>query len=171
MQMHTAEKKSQNLSLELAIDPLYDFNYYGSNLLSDINSLLVQHFYSKPLAKKVYVILSELLNNVVDHIEDKSSSCKIKLDIDPEGVVIKVKNKVDKDQYDKVKSHIMKIKNINDQKAYFSEIVTQRREKGLTGGLGYARLFIENTNDISISYDRKKSYMTVTSKLRTGSEI
>lgn len=155
-----------NLTLAVTIDPLHNFTYYASNLLGDINVLLVRYFYSKSIAQKVYVTLCELLNNVVDHIKDRSSMCKVLLTINPETVVIKVKNKTNKSQYDKVKAHIAKIKKIKNQKVYFAEIMKKRQKQGLTGGLGFLRLFIENTKDIGIKYNKRNSYMTIISRLK-----
>lgn len=165
------QNKNTTITLGVTINPLYNFNYYASNLLGNINVLLVQYFYSRQIAQKIYVILCELLNNVVDHIQDKSSSCKVHLTISPENVIIKVKNKTNINQYEKVKEYISRIRKIKTQKAYFSEIISERRKHGLTGGLGFLRLFIENTKDISLKYNKKNSYMTVMSKLKTRSNV
>ena len=92
--------------------------------------------------------------------------CKVLLTINPETVVIKVKNKTNKSQCDKVKAHIAKIKKIKNQKVYFAEIMKKRQRQGLTGGLGFLRLFIENTKDIGIKYNKRNSYMTIISRLK-----
>ncbi|MBN2532414.1 MAG: hypothetical protein JXB88_05955 [Spirochaetales bacterium] len=165
------QNKKPALSLAVTIDPLYNFTYHVSNLLGNINKLLIKYFYSEPLAQRIYVILCELLNNVVDHIEDKSSKCKVLLSINPETVIIKVKNKTNEDQFLKVKNYITTIKKIDDQKTYFSQIIAERRKAGLTGGLGFLRLIIEDTKNISVKYNKKNAYMTVISIIKSRSDI
>jgi hypothetical protein len=158
-----------NISLSISLHPLSTLSYGASNLLGDINALLVRYFYSRQTAKKVYVTLCELIFNVVDNIQFPKSRLKVELKLSAEKTVVKVKNKVNKHQYDIVKAHIDTIKEAGDPIQLFSKTISEKRKHSLTGGLGLLRLFIENSPLITTTYNNKTSYMTIETKLDTRS--
>jgi hypothetical protein len=156
-----------NITLSINFHPLSRLSYGVSNLLGDINAFLVRYFYSRQIAKKVYVTLCELIFNVVDNIQFPGSRLKVELRLSTEKTTIKVMNKVNQHQYDSVKAHIDKIKAAGDPIQLFSETISEKRKQGLTGGLGLMRLFIESSPNITTTYNNKTSYMTVETNLDT----
>jgi hypothetical protein len=158
-------KNQANIAFSFCFSPVKNVRYNISELLGNFSSELIRNFYSKILANRVNVIISELVKNVIENIVDNSSFIEICLEINTEILIVKVKNKVNMDDYVKVKDHIKHINRIKNTGKLLARTINERRAKGLKGGLGFIRLKFEQKCVLSVRYNRSNSYMTTQAKI------
>ena len=122
---------------------------------------------SRSLVRKLDVVLSELVNNVLENTK-KKSGLSAELRLQEDSVLVRVSNRVTLRQCDAVKRHVANIRRADDPKKLLAETIRTRRDRGQLGGLGLIRLAAETRARLSVSYDKRRSLMRVTAQVALG---
>lgn len=141
-----------SLRWSLTVSPLSDIR---GNLAATVGESLLSMlgmFFSPALCKKANVVVTELVQNVIDNVSDPSSAMKIELLLDPEALRVEVTNKVTPEQYQVVKDKVDQLEETEDAKRLFADTLRSRRMQRLRGGLGLIRLVSENRFRLSATY-------------------
>lgn len=161
------KSKDTRVTLHFVIQPLKNIKYGIGGILGNFNADFIARFFTVNIGRKINVIVSELVNNVIENVYDKKGKIDVKIDVDPEKIKVTVKNKVDKKQYEYVKEQLAAIKKSKDIKKLLKDTIKDRRKKKLKGGLGLIRLTSETKAKTSVRYNKKTSYMSISAKLAT----
>lgn len=153
-----------DINVSYTFSSIMNITYSISSILGNFNSEIINGFYPKLISKRVNIIISELVNNVIDYMAINKSGIVLKMKVISDKVIIQVSNKVRYKQYLKVKKHIEEINKSKDIKYLFYETIKKRRSNGLKGGLGLIRLVSENKSSLNVNYNKNNSIMTITSK-------
>ncbi|MBN1409890.1 MAG: hypothetical protein JW969_03535 [Spirochaetales bacterium] len=161
------EQKSKPVRMEFRcmITPMKAVKYNLSGLLGNFNADLAGRFYPDVLASRLNVMVSELVNNAVENVIDPGAGFSVNIRITESELIVKVSNRADEAQYEKVKRHIGVIRMSDDKKRLMAETIAQRKALRLKGGLGLIRLAAEIKSELNANYNRDKSVMTVVSRL------
>lgn len=157
------------VGLSLTVSPLGDVQ---GNLASSVGESLLAMlgvFYPTPLCKKANVVITELVQNVIDNISDPSSAMRVDLRIDGDALVVEVTNKATAEQFQAVKERVDQLRDVSDPKRLFADTLRARRMQRLRGGLGLIRLVSENRFRLSATYAGEHLTMQAVFPLR-GSE-
>ena len=95
-----------------------------------------------------------------------TSQMMLDLDVNQDRLIIRVKNAVTSDQFDKVRVQVDRINQAEDLKRLMRDTIRERRRLKEKGGLGLIRLVAENKSQLSVSYEG--GYLVVTSQLDVG---
>jgi hypothetical protein len=164
--METAlDMKPVRLDMACSIAPMKAVRYNLSGLLGNFNADLAEQFYPPIVSTRLNVIVSELVNNVVENVADPSAGFDIAIRVGSSYLTVKVSNQVHESQYRKVQKHIAMIRNAADTKRLLAETIAKRKALRLRGGLGLIRLAAEIKSRLNVTFNRKKSVMTVVSRL------
>jgi hypothetical protein len=159
------KKENTIVSFSYKIAPLKNVHYEITGILGNINESLISNLYENNIGKKVNIVLSELMNNAIGNVHDKESEVTLHINIQPESLEIQVINAVSEQRYLDIKSHLEKIKIEKDHKQMMAQTIRRKQADRQQGGLGLIRLAAENKALLSVSYNKKSSYMTIKSKI------
>jgi hypothetical protein len=150
------------ISFSLDVGPLSSVVGDLPTVVSEFSLSLVGLFYPTALAKKANVVLTELVQNIVENVVDPASDGSIKLSIDGRELVIAVSNAATVADYDKVRARIAALGTPAEAKKLLAQTIRERRPQRLKGGLGLIRLVAENR--FSLSCDHADGKLTVTAR-------
>jgi hypothetical protein len=158
--------RKTNISFTYIISPV-------KNVICDLSAMIgnfcedaVGSFYPTKVGKKANVVVTELLNNALENINDGNSKIGLKLTIDENRLIIRVINVVTVQQFESVRHQVEKINSSADIKKVLKERIHERRKDRLKGGLGLIRLVAENKFKLSVGY--KKPYLIMESQFSLG---
>lgn len=132
------------LAVALRVAPVGDIRGNLATLLADSLPALLAMFYPPAISKKANVAVTELLQNVLENIVDPDSELQLDLRVDPDALVIEVRNKATAAQCAAVRGRIDALREAADPRRLLAETLRARRAGGLKGGLGLLRLVSEN---------------------------
>lgn len=141
-----------SVGLTLTVAPLGDVQ---GNLAATVGESLLAMlavFYPQALCKKANVVITELVQNVIDNVSDPASQMRVDLRIDGAALQVQVTNKATAEQYQVVKDRIEQLHAATDPKRLFADTLRARRLQRLRGGLGLIRLVSENRFRLSATY-------------------
>jgi hypothetical protein len=159
-------KRQSKINLSYQFEPVKDVRYTISEIMGNFNAELLKTFFSKVISKRVNIIISELINNVLANTKDKNSLFSVKICSYENEIKIIVKNHVTLKQFKFVKEHIKMINDHNSPKKLLAETIKERREKGLTGGLGLIRIVSEEKAKVQARFNSKDSFMAIITKIK-----
>lgn len=136
----------------LSVAPLGDIRGNLAATLGESLGGLLGMFYPPTLCKKANVVVTELIQNVIDNAADPTSGVRLDLRIDRDTLQVEVTNKATAEQFAVVKDRVEQIAAAPDPKRLFAETLRSRRVQRLRGGLGLIRLVSENRFRLSASY-------------------
>jgi hypothetical protein len=154
-----------------SIKPMKAVRYNMSGLLGNFNADLAGQFYPSIVATRLNVIVSELVNNAVENVIDPAAGFGVTIHLNNSELTVRVSNRVEEPQYYKVKRHIMMIRKAADKKQLLAETIAKRKALRLRGGLGLIRLAAEIKSRLDVKFNRRKSMMTVVSRLSLKEEL
>ncbi|MBI4953909.1 MAG: ATP-binding protein [Myxococcales bacterium] len=161
-----AELARTDIEMSFRVRPL-------GNVVGDLSGILGAHatelvgaFYPRRVSNKVNVVLTELVNNVLQNFVDRESDIQVTLRLDAERLVLRVSNAATPAQYDKVRGIVERIQATPDPRTLLRDTIRERRKSRLRGGLGLLRLVVENKFQLGVSYDQ--SVLTVESRIALG---
>ena len=157
-----------NIHTCVSMSPLNKIQYGISGIFGDFHADLLKKYYPDYIGERVNVILSELINNVIENTNDQSSSLDFELKIHNRKLLIKVKNKVKYDTFLDVKNQLRKINESTDANAYMQQTIRRKRAKNQQGGLGLIRLTSETKASTNVRYHKDSSCMTISAILQLG---
>jgi hypothetical protein len=136
----------------LSLAPLADVRGNLAATLGESLIGLLAMFFPPALCKKANVVVTELVQNVIDNVSDPASGMRLDLRIDGDTLFVCVTNKATAEQYATVKERVEQITSSGDPKRLFADTLRARRVQRLRGGLGLIRLVSENRFRLSASY-------------------
>lgn len=160
------ELQKTNISLIYNISPVKNIITNVGAMIGNFCEEMVGSFYPKKISRKANIVITELLSNAVENIIDRESNIHLKLKIDKSRLRVHVANVANKQQYEKVRSHIDIINSSNDAKKLLENTIYNRKRMGMKGGLGLIRLVAENKFTLSVDYE--EPYMRVESQFPLG---
>jgi hypothetical protein len=148
------------------IEPLHDVGDSLPRMLGDSLHELLGMFYSQTVGKKANVVVTELVQNVLENVIDPRSALHLELRVDGDALVVRVSNKATPEQYASVRERVAALSDAEDVRKLFTSTLRARRADRLKGGLGLMRLVSENRFRLSVSYDRDVLTMQAAFPLR-----
>ena len=159
---NTTGNDNAEITVSYSIGPLKRVQYDMSGRLGNTIESMATEFYPHIIGKKINVLISELVNNVLENIADDTSKFTLDIGINETRLTVKVKNFVKKEDYEMVRAHVTKIRRSKNVAELMADTIRERREKKLKGGLGLIRLTAESKAVLSVSYAPSTSFMTIT---------
>jgi hypothetical protein len=151
-----------NVAFAIEIGPLSAVVGDLPTVVAEFSLSLVALFYPMTLAKKANVVVTELVQNIVENVAEPTSDGAIKLAIDGRDLVISVSNIANEEAYAKVRAKIAALGTPAEAKKLLAATIRERRPQRLKGGLGLIRLVAENR--FTLSCDHKDGRLTVTAR-------
>ena len=156
-----------NVSVVFKISPLKNVLCDLSGILATFTQSFLEAFYPKVICKKANIVLTELVDNVIENLIYDESEIEVKFEINEQRLTIETTNEVPYEQYEKVRNRIYMINSAGDNlKNILKETIKARRQDKAKGGLGLIRLVSENKFNISVCYDGR--FMTVVAYIVIG---
>ncbi|MCK6514505.1 DUF6272 family protein [Myxococcota bacterium] len=155
-----------NISISYAFSPIQFILCDLSGLIGNFCQELLGAFYPRIVSKRANILISELVTNVLQNTVEPTSQMMLDLDVNQDRLIIRVKNAVTPDQFDKVRVQVDRINQAEDLKRLMRDTIRERRRLKEKGGLGLIRLVAENKSQLSVSYEG--GYLVVTSQLDVG---
>jgi hypothetical protein len=129
------------------------------HVMGDVAGLLGEHvlslmsmFYPRNLCRKGNVVVTELVQNVVENVSDPTSAIRCEVEVDAEVLTIRVENRVTGDQWARVEKRVKEIHDAPDLRALVAKTIRERRANSQKGGLGLMRLAHENKFRIDAAF-------------------
>jgi hypothetical protein len=141
-----------SVGLTLTVAPLGDAQGNLPAIVGESLLAMLAVFYPPALCKKANVVITELVQNVIDNVSDPASEMRVDLRINGDALQVEVTNKVTPEQFQAVKERIDQLTTATDPKRLFADTLRARRLQRLRGGLGLIRLVSENRFRLSASY-------------------
>ncbi|MDC0719347.1 ATP-binding protein [Nannocystis bainbridge] len=160
------EPITTSVGLTLTVAPMGDV---GGNLAATVGESLLAMltvFYPQALCKKANVVITELVQNVIDNVNDPASQMRVDLRIDGDALQVQVTNKATPEQFQDVKDRVEQLTTSTDPKRLFADTLRARRMQRLRGGLGLIRLVSENRFRLSATYSGEQLTMQAVFPLR-----
>jgi hypothetical protein len=141
------------LGMSFNVAPLGDISGNLPRLLGESILELLGMFYPSAVGKKANVVVTELVQNVLENIVDPHSELHLDLRVDGDALIVRVTNKATPEQFEDVRARVDALTRTNDAKKLFSTTLRARRADRLKGGLGLMRLVSENRFRLAASYE------------------
>lgn len=148
------------------IEPLHDVGDNLPRMLGDSLHELLGMFFPQAVGKKANVVVTELVQNVLENIVDPTSALRLELRVDDDALIVRVSNKATPEQYAAVRDRVAELTAASDVRKLFTTTLRARRADRLEGGLGLMRLVSENRFRLAVSYDRELLTMQAAFPLR-----
>lgn len=151
-ELRVEQPDGTRFGLSFSLAPLSDVRGNLATALGEALTSMLAMFYPTILCKKANVVVTELVQNVIDNVYDPRSGMRLDLSIDGDVLQVRVTNKVTPDQFDAVRARVEQLAHVEDPKRLFAETLRSRRMQRLKGGLGLIRLVSENRFRLTASY-------------------
>ncbi len=155
-----------DISLSCHIGPLKNVVGDIGGIISRYSCELVGAFYPALVSRKVEVVLTELVDNVLKNYVDGDSGITVEMRIDTHDLTVRVSSVATREQFSKVKSIIDTMSDTQSVKGLLRKTIHQRRKERSRGGLGLLRLVAENRFDLNVTFD--ESVLAVESHIALG---
>lgn len=157
-----------NIGVSVTVAPIGDIRGNLATLLGQTLLDLLGMFYPPALGKKVNVAVTELIQNVMANVLDEDSALGLDLRVDADALVVRVRNKATRAQFEAVRARVDALAGCPDPKRLFTDTLRARRQDGLGGGLGLMRLVAENRFRLGVSYEQEHLTMQAAFPLLRG---
>jgi hypothetical protein len=154
------------VGLSLSLAPLGDVRGNLAATLGESLGGVLAMFYPSTLCKKANIVVTELVQNVIENVQDPASEMRLDVQIDSDTLQVEVTNKATAEQFAAVKDRVEKLSAADDPKRLFAETLRARRMQRLRGGLGLLRLVSENRFRLSARYAGERLTMQAIFSLR-----
>ena len=165
-----ATENGARIQLSWKVGPLGKVDYGFGSVLSSAGATVLRHLTSRPLAARLDVVVSELVNNVLENTADDSTGIAVDLKVDGGSMEVRVGNSVSPEVFEQVRRHVTAIRRHPNPRELLATTMKGRRSQGEHGGLGLIRLVSEARARISVAYDKKRCWMRVTARVPLGGE-
>lgn len=137
------------------IDPI-------DHVVGDVAGVLGEHmlallgmFYPRQLCRKANVVITELVQNVMENVSDPQSVLRCSVAVDAKVLKVSVANRVTEAQWLRVEKRVKEIREAPDLRALVTKTLRERRQQQQRGGLGLMRLAHENKFEIGAAFARE----------------
>lgn len=161
-----ADAPTTRIGVSFRVAPLGDINGDLANLLGRGFLDLLSMFYPTRVGKKANVVVTELIQNVVQNVAFPDSELRLELHIDADALIVRVTNKATPAQYADVRDRVAALDACDDPRRLLTATLRARRADHLRGGLGLMRLVSENHFRLAVSYDAELLTMQAAFPLR-----
>jgi hypothetical protein len=168
--MATAKKRTERLDLSLSLSAVDDVHHRFSTVVAAAYASVLGELTTRAVSKKIDVLASELVGNVLEHSTGKKAPLRVDLQTRPGFLQLRVTNRVSASVCDRIKRHVATIRRAADPKTLMAETMETRRAKGQMGGLGLIRLVAETKATLSVSYNKTSKLMRVTAQVPMGEQ-
>jgi Family of unknown function (DUF6272) len=141
------------VSASFVFGPLGDVSGNLAAVLAESLGLLLALFYPPVICKKTNIVVTELVQNVMENIRFPASEMRVALSIDDARILIRATNRVTREQEAQVAARLRELESLDEAKKLFAQTIRQRRAERLKGGLGLMRLVSENKFRLGSEYD------------------
>jgi hypothetical protein len=131
-------------------------------VLAESMGTLLALFYPPVLCRKANIVVTELVQNVMENVAFPESDVKVGIVLDGDRLRVKVTNRVTREQEAAVSKRLAELGSVADAKKLFADTIRARRQQRLKGGIGLMRLVAENRFRLSSEYDG--SHLTVSAE-------
>jgi hypothetical protein len=161
-----ADPEQTRIGMTFHVAPLGEISGNLPRLLGESMLELLGMFYPSIVGKKANVVVTELVQNVLENVVDPHSELHLELSVDGDALVVRVRNKATPEQYEGVRARVDALSGAIDAKKLFTTTLRARRADRLKGGLGLMRLVSENRFRLAVSYERELLTMQAAFPLR-----
>lgn len=147
------EGRAPHVSASFVVGPVGDVAGNLAAVLAESLGVLLPLFYPPVVCKKANVVLTELVQNVMEDVRFPESDMKVDLSVDRERLLVRVRNRVTDEQEALVSERLSQLETVEGAKKLFSETIRERRKQRLKGGIGLMRLVSENRFRLAKEYD------------------
>jgi hypothetical protein len=154
------------IGISFNVAPLGDVSGHLPRLLGESILELLGMFYPSIVGKKANVVVTELVQNVIENIVDPHSELHLELRVDGDELLVRVSNKATPEQYEGVRARVDALSGEADAKQLLRTTLRTRRADRLKGGLGLMRLVSENRFRLAVTYERELLTMQAAFPLR-----
>jgi len=165
-QLTEQDLATTQIAMSCTLSPIKHVVCDLSSIIGNYVEQMLLAFYPKIVGKRANIVITELVNNVLENKLNPDSALGVDVEIDAEQLVIRIKNEVPQEVYDEVKQHIDEINGTDDLRAMLKATIKARRKQRAKGGLGLMRLTLENKFKLSADY--QQGYMVVATTLALG---
>ena len=160
------ESGSTRVGVSFQLAPLGDISGNLPRLLGESVLELVSMFYPPSVGKKANVVVTELVQNVIENVVDPASELRLELRVDHDALIVRVINKATPEQFEGVKARVDALTGNVDAKKMLATTLRARRSDRLKGGLGLMRLVSENRFRLAVTYEHELLTMQAAFPLR-----
>lgn len=160
------EPTAPRFGMSFDIEPLHDIGNNLPRMLGESALELLGMFFPHTVGKKANVVVTELVQNVLENVLDPRSALHVELRVDADALVVRVRNKATPEQYEGVRARVDALSGAEDVRKLFTTTLRTRRADRLKGGLGLMRLVSENRFRLAVSYERELLTMQAAFPLR-----
>lgn len=161
-----AAAEHARIGMSFNVAPLGDVSGHLPRLLGESILELLGMFYPTIVGKKANVVVTELVQNVIENIVDPRSELHLELHVDGDALIVRVSNKATPEQYEGVRARVDALSGEADAKQLLRTTLRTRRADRLKGGLGLMRLVSENRFRLAVTYERELLTMQAAFPLR-----
>lgn len=129
------------------------------HIVGDVAGILGEHmlvlmgmFYPRTVCRKANVVITELVQNVLENVSDPQGKLACDVEVDASMLRVRVANRVQAEQWQRVEQRVNEIRNTKDLRALVATTLRERRKAQQRGGLGLMRLAHENKFAIDASF-------------------
>lgn len=154
-------KTSMTVSYSFA--PLRNIVCDLSGIVANAVRELIEAFYPRLAGRRVDVLLTELIDNILQNVVDGESRMFVDITVDEGELRVQTRNIVRDEDYEAVRRHVDLINHTDDLRGLIRRTIKERRQQRLSGGLGFMRLVHESKFQISVDY--RESYLVIDARL------
>lgn len=154
------------LAASLSMQPVESMTTAAAGLVASFLNGLFREVHSRRLATRIYVGVSELLTNVLQHATVRDGEVNLNLHLQPDCLSVKVQNRASIEEYEKVQAIVEALAASESPQALFVRTLRDRRDHHQEGGLGLIRLVVECKFQLAIQYS--DDLLTIEAKLPLG---
>ncbi|MCA9714313.1 MAG: ATP-binding protein [Myxococcales bacterium] len=140
------------VSLTCSVRPIANVMCDLSAILANSVDELLRAFYPAKVGKRANILITELVNNVLENMLVPESEIKLEVALRDQQLVIRVYNAVPEERYAQVKAHVDAINEAPDVRKLLKATIRARRAQRAKGGLGLIRVVAENKFRITTDY-------------------
>lgn len=144
-------RRGPRVAMTFSIAPLSAVEGNAATVLGESILVILGMFFPPVICKKANVVVTELVQNVLENVSEPSSEMTLALSLDAGGVDVAVTNAVTPEQRAAVEGRVRELATSPDPKKLFAETLRARRVHRLKGGIGLMRLVAENRFRLSTS--------------------
>lgn len=157
------ELAKTSMTVSYSFAPLRNIVCDLSGLVANAVRELIEAFYPRLAGRRVDVLLTELIDNIIQNVVDGDSRMFVDITVNEGELRVQTRNIVDAEHYEAVRRHVELINNAEDLRGLMRRTIKERRQQRLAGGLGFMRLVHENKFAITVDY--RERYLVIDARL------
>lgn len=157
------ELAKTSMTVSYSFAPLRNIVCDLSGLVANAVRELIEAFYPRLAGRRVDVLLTELIDNIIQNVVDGDSRMFVDITVNEGELRVQTRNIVDGEHYEAVRRHVELINSADDLRALMRRTIKERRQQRLAGGLGFMRLVHENKFAITVDY--RDRYLVIDARL------